>query len=61
MVYVDGRPSLEMEFNSTLAVTAGTWEMGTDGTLSVIGQSGDSLKRYRITPGADTSIDSLLK
>ena len=61
VVYVDGRPALELVSNSSLTTMPGTWEMGADGTLSVVGQSGDSLKRYRITPGADTSIDLLVK
>jgi Tol biopolymer transport system component len=60
VVYVDGRPAVEFESSSLVSI-AGTWDMGADGALSVIGQSGDSLKRYRITPAADTSIDMLTK
>lgn len=54
---MDGRPAVQM-VSSGLVSTAGTWEAGSDGTLLVIGQDGDSLKRYTITPGADTSIDT---
>jgi hypothetical protein len=40
--------------------TAGTWEIGADGVLTVIAREPDALKRIRIAPADDTSIDSLL-
>jgi hypothetical protein len=60
VLYVDGRPAVQMEAGS-LNTIPGTWEMAADGTLTVIGQSGDGLKRYRIEPPADTSIDTLAR
>ena len=57
VLYVDGRPAVQM-VSSGLVSMAGTWEAGSDGTLLVIGQDGDSLKRYTITPAADTSVDT---
>jgi hypothetical protein len=59
--YVDGRPALRTDGNSTMQNAAGTWEMGADGTLTVVAQAGDAIKRFRITPGSDTSIDSIGK
>jgi hypothetical protein len=58
-VYVDGRPSAQFDGNYTLQAAAGTWEMGADGTLMVVAQAGDAIKRFRITPGSDASIDSI--
>ncbi|HZJ32373.1 MAG TPA: hypothetical protein VFD21_12425 [Vicinamibacterales bacterium] len=60
-VYVDGRPSAQFDGNYTLQAAAGTWEMGADGTLTVVAQAGDAIKRFRITPGSDTSVDTIGK
>jgi Tol biopolymer transport system component len=60
VVYVDGRAAAQMD-TSSLNDIPGTWNMAADGTLTAIGQSGDSLHRYRITLPADTSIDNLTK
>jgi hypothetical protein len=60
-VYVDGRPSVQFDNNFQLQSELGTWEMGADGTLIVVAQAGDAIKRFRLTPGADTSIDSMGK
>jgi len=34
--------------------------MGADGTVTFVAQDGDSLKRIKITPGAGTSIETVL-
>ena len=60
-VYVDGRPSLKFDNNLQIQNALGTWDMGADGTLTVVAQAGDAIKRFRITPGPDTSIDSIGK
>ena len=61
VLYVDGRPALRDDGNYTMQVSAGTWEMGADGTLTVVAQAGDAIKRFRITPGSDTSVDTIGK
>jgi hypothetical protein len=61
VVYVDGRPAAQMDSSGTLHTLPGTWEPSGEGTLTLVGQAGDSLKRFQITPAADTSIDLLTK
>jgi len=61
VIYVDGRPALQVDGNAQVQVSSGAWEMGADGTLTLVAQAGDAIKRFRITPGADTSVDSLGK
>jgi hypothetical protein len=61
VIFVDGRPALRTDGNFQMQISAGAWEMGGDGTLTVVAQSGDAIKRFRITPGADTSVDTIGK
>ena len=61
MVYLDGRPAARFDFNQMMQLAPGTWEMGADGTLTVVAQAGDAIKRFRITPGPDTSLDTIGK
>jgi hypothetical protein len=56
---VDGRQALRTVGNFQMQVSAGAWEMGADGTLTVAAQVGDAIKRFRIPPGADTGIDTI--
>jgi hypothetical protein len=58
IVYLDGKPAATFVVNQITAL--GWWEMGDDGMLTVIAQDGDSMKRFRITPPADSSVDTLL-
>jgi len=58
-VFVDGREVLACEA-SILDNTPGAWEMGADGTLTLLGVDQGALKRYRIPPPSDTSITSML-
>jgi hypothetical protein len=67
-IYVDGRRAVELDNDGLLLIhTASTdrfstwWSMAEDGTLTMIAQDGASLKRFRITPGPDTSVDTLAK
>lgn len=67
-VYVDGLRAVEFSHDGT-ALTQSTsdmplevhWSMGSDGVLTFIAQDGDSLKRFRITPGNDTSVETLAR
>jgi len=60
-VYVDGRASVQFDGNFQMQASPGTWQMGADGTLTVVAQAGDAIKRFRITPGSDTSADTIGK
>jgi hypothetical protein len=41
-------------------VQGATWQVGADGVLTVVGPVGGVVKRYRVTPTADTSLATLL-
>lgn len=58
-IFVDGREAVTCA-NSALDNLPGAWEMGADGVLTILGIDGGALKRYRITPAADSSITSML-
>jgi dipeptidyl aminopeptidase/acylaminoacyl peptidase len=58
-VFVDGREVLASKISGA-DNTAGTWEMGSDGTLTFLGFDGDALKRFRIPPPGDSSIATML-
>jgi hypothetical protein len=60
VVFIDGKPTVKVDDDQRLATTPGTWEMGADGVLTVIGRLDGVIKRFRITPGSDTSIETLL-
>gem|GEM_PF-2211817 len=57
-VYLDGRP-LSIRFNDTDAMIPGNWEVADDGTLTLVARTTGDLHRYRITPGDDTSVDTM--
>jgi hypothetical protein len=64
-IFVDGRPAYHVDvpgddIPNLWTKTAGSWEMGADGVLTVIAREPDGLKRIRIAPPDDTSFDSLL-
>lgn len=59
VVFLDGKPAARIRFDNQSRL-GGWWEMGPDGVLSVVTQEENTLKRLRITPGADSSIDTLL-
>jgi hypothetical protein len=67
-VYVDGVPAVKFAHNglSLLQPDADTpleamWSMGDDGVLTFIGEDGGSLKRFTVTPGSDTSLETLVQ
>jgi hypothetical protein len=64
--YVDGKVAVQCNRSifaddGLLAnVKSSTWEMQPDGTLQFLGVSGDSVKRYRVTPAPDMSVAQLV-
>jgi len=63
-VYLDGVRVLNLQDNSLSrrSVTdplTPRWSVGADGVLTLIAQDGESIKRFRITPGPETSIETL--
>jgi hypothetical protein len=57
-VYQDGK--VAARFVGNIPTTAGWWEMGNDGVLTIVTQDGDSMKRFRITPSEESSVDTVL-
>lgn len=59
-IYLDGEKLLEVGQSAGLENDTDAWSsVGSDGALTFIGQDGDSMKRFRITPGT-TSVEGLL-
>jgi hypothetical protein len=46
--------------NVQFAKPPAAWNVGTDGTLTFLAPSGDSIKRYTITPASDTSVTTMI-
>jgi hypothetical protein len=60
-VFLDGRPSARVEGAvNTMLMNPWAWEMSADGTLTVLLGDGADLKRVRITPSNDSSVDTML-
>jgi hypothetical protein len=55
LVYLDGEPVLKLGKIDLLRV-GGTWDMGSDGVLTVVVEDGEYVKRFRITPDAGMNI-----
>jgi hypothetical protein len=57
-LYVDGKkgPTYEESFEPIMSA----WAMGSDGVLQFLAKSGNVIKRYRVTPGDDTSIVTMV-
>ena len=60
VVYLDGKEVTRFEWNSLAINRANWWDMGADGVLTLVVPDGGSLKRIRVTPGSDTSVETLL-
>jgi hypothetical protein len=57
---LDGAPtSLKLSYEE-LPPWAGPWEVAADGALQILRFDGATAKRYRITPGSGTSIETAL-
>lgn len=54
-VYMDGEQLLKLD-RQALLLTKGSWDMGKDGTLTVVEIDGNEAKRFRITPAADMTV-----
>jgi hypothetical protein len=59
-IYVDGKVVGQVDVNNSLADNPAAWEVGTDGVLTLVAQDAGAIKRFRITPGSDTSVETLL-
>jgi dipeptidyl aminopeptidase/acylaminoacyl peptidase len=60
-IYVDGRIAARFSGGAGQLIRDDyAWEMGPDGTFTVLVQDESDIKRVRITPGDDTSIDTML-
>jgi hypothetical protein len=59
-VWYDGKRCAQFDTNGPIGVDAHTWEMGADGVLTTLGPDGDRIKRVRVTPSADASLETLL-
>lgn len=59
VLYVDGKPTA-VHFPEQDALQRGNWEVSPDGVLTFIARSGGDLKLFHITPGADTSLTTML-
>ena len=46
--------------NINLVRKPGAWEMGADGTLTIVATVKGTIHRIRITPPADSSVDTFL-
>ncbi|HVT40737.1 MAG TPA: hypothetical protein VHE78_16980 [Gemmatimonadaceae bacterium] len=57
---VDGKAVAQMESNASLAVNPGAWDMGADGVLTFLAQDAGTIKRFRVTLGSDTSVETML-
>jgi hypothetical protein len=59
-VYLDGKPvALFDRSSASIYNYPGYWDMGPEGVLTVIGPTEEGMKRIRITPGSNSSIEAL--
>ncbi len=54
-VYLDGEPVVRLD-STNLLLVRGAWDMATDGTLNVIEQERDQVKRFRVIPDTGMTI-----
>lgn len=61
IVFVDGEKVLELPQNLSLENDADIyWSFPEDGSIVFVAQDGDAMKRFKITPGSDTSVETAL-
>jgi len=61
IAFVDGEKVLELPDNLALVNEADIrWSFPEDGTIVFIAQDGDAMKRFKITPGSETSVETAL-
>lgn len=62
VLHVNGQSTgIRINAGDVLKDTNGTWEIGTDGTLTLLTFDGGSMKRYRVSPSSSTNIRKLLE
>ncbi|MGH7626739.1 MAG: hypothetical protein ACREOJ_15665 [Gemmatimonadaceae bacterium] len=62
LIYLDGTKVLEVDQSMSLENDTDVyWSMGSDGVLTFVGQDGNSMKRYRITPGTSSLAEMLAR
>lgn len=59
-LYLDGVAVLKINFDNLAVVRPGWWDMGDDGTLTIVAADEGDLKRIRITPGTGSSVETML-
>ncbi len=61
LIFVDGVQVLDLPQNLTLENEADIyWSFAEDGTVTFVAQDGDAMKRFKITPGSETSVETVL-
>ncbi|HET9130934.1 MAG TPA: hypothetical protein VFO86_08305, partial [Terriglobia bacterium] len=59
-IYIDGKVATQYDPGAASPWgQSGNFEIGADGVINAITQDGDTMKRLRITPPADSSVDTL--
>jgi hypothetical protein len=60
-IFIDGKPLVDFySAGNTLATIPHWWDFASDGTLSILAQDDNSLKRITITPSSETSLSTLV-
>jgi dipeptidyl aminopeptidase/acylaminoacyl peptidase len=59
-IFVDGRMALRVSGFPSLVTNIWSREMSPQGVMTLILEDGADLKRYRITPADDTSVDTMI-
>lgn len=61
IVFLDGEKVLELPQNLALENDADIyWSFPEDGSIVFVAQDGEAMKRFKITPGSDTSVETAL-
>ena len=58
-IFMDGKAVVDTDAGVAGTSTEGWWDMLPDGSLAVLGQDENNLKRITITPSAETSVATL--
>jgi hypothetical protein len=61
LIFVDGVQVLDLPQNLPLENEADIyWSFPEDGSIVLVAQDGDAMKRFKITPGSETSVETVL-
>ena len=58
-IFIDGKPVAEVDAAMASTSKEGWWDMAPDGSLSVLGQDENNLKRITIMPSSEISIATI--